>query len=113
MNCPACGSGFVTVEPGPDVAPLSRVADAVLKAERGDAIRVSRDCWDCGWGETRALELVSVESEPGDPSVQRRRQLIEAVNTELEAIKTSDSLRDALAEIERIRRSDASNPEEE
>lgn len=113
MNCPACGSRFVTVEPGPDVAPLSRVTDAILKAEREDVIRVSRNCWDCGWGETRALELVSVETEPGDPSVQRCRRLVEAVNTELEAIQSPDSLRDALAEVERIRRSESSNTETE
>lgn len=113
MNCPACGSRFVTVEPGPDVSPLSRVADAVLKAEQGDALRVARHCWDCGWGETRALELVSIETEPGDMSVQRRRRLIEAVNTELGAIQSTDSLHDALAEVERIRRLEPSNTKEE
>lgn len=104
MRCPDCGSRRVTVEPGPEVSPSSIVTRAVMQADEGDAIEVSRVCWACGWEETRHVTLAAIRIERGDESVIRRKRLIDEVNTELEGIPGESSHREALSAVQSIRR---------
>lgn len=111
MTCPECGSRRITVEPGADSSPLATAADAVLDADERDTILVARDCWECGWRGTRRLKLTAIEVESGDHSVHQRRRLIDGVRAELADIQRIPSLRDALAEIRRVRQMEPSGPE--
>lgn len=111
MTCPECGSRRITVEPGPDSSPLATVAEAVLNAEEEDTILVARDCWECGWRETRRLQLTAIEVESGDQTVHQRRRLIDEVSAELADIQRIPSLRDALAEIRRVQQMEPSGSE--
>lgn len=112
MNCPACGSASVTVEPGPAVPPTATVERAVLRAEAGDAVDVTRRCWTCGWEETRELVLDAVSVEPGDDEVVARRRLLDELTAVASAIGTEGSLRELVAAVERIRdQSDGSAPD--
>lgn len=51
----------------------------------------------------------SIHMESGDDSIKRRKNLISEVNAELEEIQHLTSLRDALAEVKRVRRLEPSN----
>lgn len=113
MNCPGCGSRSVSVELGPDGAPLTSVARAVMDAAEGDAIEVSRDCWTCGWRETRRLQLAAIEVKAGDDTVQRRRQLVDAVHADLAAVQRIESLREALECVRNVRQGEPASGETE
>lgn len=106
MSCPECGSRTITVEPGPEVAPTASVERAVLAADEGDLVEITRFCWECGWRETREVHVEAVRVESGDETVHERRELVEAVHGELDRIESIDALRDAFAEVERVRRLD-------
>lgn len=109
MDCPECGSTANTIELGPEVSPMSSVTRAILNADEGDTIGVTRVCWECGWCEIRRVRMDSIHMESGDDSIKRRKNLISEVNAELEEIQHLTSLRDALAEVKRVRRLEPSN----
>jgi len=73
MDCPACGSS-VTLEVGPDRLLSTSLSDIVLTAEEDERIEGLRDCWDCGWHETRALRIASIDTTAGDDSPGTRNQ---------------------------------------
>lgn len=75
----------------------------MLTADEDDLLEVTRVCWECGWEETRELCVDEIRVESGDEAVQKRRELLEEVNDELERIESIDALRDALAGVERVR----------
>ena len=105
MDCPACGSP-VTFEVGPD-RPLSMsLSDAVLAAEEDERIEVTRDCWDCGWHETRQLRIESVDTTAGDQIAVERAVLIDEITDELAEIDQVATLEGLLTEARRQRRAD-------
>lgn len=104
MDCPECGSRYVTVEPGQDVSPTATVEYAVLSVAEGEEIDVTRTCWTCGWEETRRVRLEERRVESGNDAIRQRRELVGLVNDELDRMESVDVLRDALAEVERVRR---------
>lgn len=107
MDCPECGSATVTIDldsdPGSDIPPTLSITDAILELAESEAIGVTRLCWECGWRETRTVTVDAVDVESGDESVAERRRIIKGVNAELEQIDESASLREVLAETERVR----------
>ena len=104
MDCPACGSP-VTLEVGPDRPLSTSLSDAVLAAEEDEQIEVTRDCWDCGWHETRALRVASIDTTAGDETAVERAALIDEID-ELGEIDTVDTLEEMLAAIRRQRATD-------
>lgn len=105
MNCPACGSS-VTLEVGPDRPLSTSVSDAVLAAEEDEHIEVTRDCWDCGWHETRALRVTSIDTTAGDETAVEQAALIDEITDELAAIESVDTLEETLAALRRQRETD-------
>jgi len=105
MDCPACGSP-VTLEVGPDRPLSTSLSDAVLAAEEDERIEVTRDCWDCGWHETRQLRIESVDTTAGDETAVKRAALIGEITDELAAIGSVDTLEETLAAIRRQRATD-------
>ncbi|WP_313696141.1 hypothetical protein [Halorarum halobium] len=106
MDCPACGSP-VTLKVGPDRPLSTSLSDAVLAAEEDEHIEVTRDCWDCGWHETRALRVTSIDTTAGDETAVERAAFIDEITDELAAIGSVDTLEETLAAIRRQR---ATNP---
>ena len=104
MDCPACGSP-VTLEVGPDRPLSTSLSDAVLAAEADEQIEVIRDCWDCGWHETRALRVASIDTTAGDETAVERAALIDEID-ELGEIDTVDTPEEMLAAIRRQRATD-------
>ena len=105
MDCPACGSP-VTLEVGPDRPLSTSLSDAVLAAEEDERIEVTRDCWDCGWHETRALRVASIDTTAGDETAVERAALIDEITDELGDIESVDTLEETLAAIRRHRAAD-------
>jgi hypothetical protein len=105
MDCPACGSP-VTLEVGPDRPLSTSLSDAVLAAEEDEHIEVTRDCWDCGWHETRALRVTSIDTTAGDETTVERAALIDEITDELASIGSVDKLKETLAAIRRQRATD-------
>jgi hypothetical protein len=105
MDCPACGSP-VTLEVGPDRPPSASLSDAVLTAEADEQIEVTRDCWDCGWHETRALRVTSIDTTAGDETAVERAALIDGITDELASIESVDTLEGTLAAIRQQRETD-------
>ena len=105
MDCPACGSP-VTLEVGPDRPLSTSLSDAVLAAEEDEQIEVTRDCWDCGWHETRALRVASIDTTAGDETAVERAALIDEITDELAATGSVDTLEETLAAIRRQRATD-------
>ena len=105
MDCSACGSP-VTLEVGPDRPLSTSLSDAVLAAEEDEQIEVTRDCWDCGWHETRQLRIESVDTTAGDETAVERAALIGEITDELAAIGSVDTLEETLAAIRRQRATD-------
>jgi hypothetical protein len=105
MDCPACGSP-VTLGVGPDRPLSTSLSDAVLAAEEDEQIEVTRDCWDCGWHETRALRVVSIDTTAGDETAVERARLIDKITDELAAVESKDTLEETLAAIRRQRATD-------
>ncbi|QZP39384.1 hypothetical protein [Halobaculum magnesiiphilum] len=107
MDCPACGCP-VTLEVGPE-RPLSMsLSDAVLAAEEDERIEVTRDCWDCGWHETRQILVESIDTIAGDEATVERAALIDEITDELAGIDQVATLEELLAETRRQRRTEAS-----
>ncbi|MDT3437379.1 hypothetical protein [Haloarcula sp. 1CSR25-25] len=106
MDCPACGSP-VTLEVGPDRPLSTSLSDAILAAEEDEHIEVTRDCWDCGWHETRTLRVASIDTTTGDKTAVERAALIDEITDELASIGSVDTLAEMLAAIRRQR---ATNP---
>ena len=102
MDCPACGSP-VTLEVGPDRPLSTSLSDAVLAAEEDEQIEVTRDCWDCGWHETRALRVASIDTTAGDETAVDRAALIDEITDELASIGSVDKLEETLAALRRHR----------
>jgi hypothetical protein len=105
MNCPACGSP-VTLEFGSDWPLSTSLSDAILTAEEDEQIEVTRDCWDCGWHETRALRVASIDTTAGDETAVERAALIDEITDELAAIESVDTLEETLAAIRQQRATD-------
>ncbi|WP_049905809.1 hypothetical protein [Halorubrum californiense] len=105
MDCLACGSP-VTLEVGPDRPLSTSLSDAILAAEEDEHIEVTRDCWDCGWHETRALRVTSIDTTAGDETAIERAALIGEITNELGAIRSVDTLKETLAAIRRQRDTD-------
>lgn len=105
MDCTACESP-VTLEVGPDRPLSTSLSDAVLAAEEDERIEVTRDCWDCGWHETRALRIASVSTTAGDETALEQAALIDEITDELAAIENVDTLAETLAAIRRQRETD-------
>jgi hypothetical protein len=105
MDCPACGSP-VTLEVGPDQPLSTSLSDVVLTAEEDDRIKIIRDCWDCGWHETRALRVASIDTTAGDKTAVERAALIDAISDELGTMESVDMLEKTLAAIRRQRETD-------
>jgi len=105
MDCPACGSP-VTLEVGPDRPLSTSLSDAVLAAEEDERIEVTRDCWDCGWHETRALRVASIDTAAGDETAVEQAALIDEITDELGEIESVDTLEETLAAIRRQRATD-------
>jgi hypothetical protein len=107
MDCPECGSATVTIDldsdPGSDIPPTLSITEAILELAESETIGVTRLCWECGWRETRAVTLDTIDVESGDESVAERRRIIKKIKTELDQIDESASLREVLAETERVR----------
>ncbi|WP_248898358.1 hypothetical protein [Haloplanus halobius] len=106
MDCPACGSP-VTLEVGPDRPLSTSLSDAVLAADEDEQIEVTRDCWDCGWHETRALRVTSIDTTDGDETAVERAGLIDEITDELAAIESVGTLEETLAAIREQRKTDA------
>ena len=106
MDCPACGSP-VTLEVGPDRPLSTSLSDAVLAAEEDEHIEVTRDCWDCGWHETRALRVTSIDTTAGDETAVDRAALIDEITDEFAAIGSVDKLEETLAAIHEQRETDS------
>ena len=106
MDCPACGSP-VTLEVGPDRPLSTSLSDAVLAADEDEQIEVTRDCWDCGWHETRALRVASIDTTAGDATAVKRAALIDEITDELAAIGSVDTLEETLAAIREQRETDS------
>ena len=102
MDCPACGSP-VTLEVGPDRPLSTSLSDVVLAAEADEQIEVTRDCWDCGWHETRPLRVASIDTTAGDETAVERAALIDEITDELAGIESVDTLEELLATIRRHR----------
>lgn len=103
MDCPACGSS-VTLEVGPDRPLSTSLSDAVLAAEEDEHIEVTRDCWNCGWHETRQIRVESVDTTAGDETAVERAALIDEITDELAEIDQVATLEGLLAETRRQRR---------
>ena len=110
MDCPACGSP-VTLEVGHDRPLSTSLSDAVLTEEADEQIEVTRDCWDCGWHETRALRVASIDTTAGDETAVERAALIDEITDELAAIESVDTLEVTLAAIRRQRATDPARTE--
>lgn len=105
MDCPACGSP-VTLEVGPERPISTSLPDAILEAPEDECIEITRDCWHCGWHETRELRVVSIESTAGDGAAIERATLVEAITDELAETEDQALLEHVLAEIRRQEDSD-------
>jgi hypothetical protein len=106
MDCPACGSP-VTLEVGPNRPLSASVTDAVLAAEEDERIEVARNCWDCGWHETRGLHVASIDTTAGDTATIERAALVDEITDELAEIDRVTTLEKLLTEIRQHRRTDS------
>jgi len=112
MEFPSC-SGPVTMEIGPNQPVSASVADALLAADEGERIVISRICWECGWTEDRSVSLDSVETTDGDTHTVERAALLDDIMQEATAIDDLATLKDALAEVRRQRRLEPSTADTE
>lgn len=90
----------------PDRPRSTSLSDAVLAAEEDEHIEVTRNCWDCGWHETRQLRIESIDTTAGDETAVERAALIDKITDELAAIESKDTLEETLAAIRRQRETD-------
>ena len=67
---------------------------------------MTRDCWDCGWHETRQLRIELVGTTTGDETAVKRAALIGEITDELEEIDQVATLEELLTEARRQRRAD-------
>lgn len=100
MACPACGSP-VTLEVGPEQPLSTSLSDAVLETDEDERIEITRDCWDCGWHETRELRVESIDTTAGDEAAVERAALVDEITDELAEIDSVETLEDTLGEIRR------------
>lgn len=105
MDCPACG-GPVTLEVGPEWPLSTSLSDAILAAAEDERIEVTRNCWDCGWQESRQIRVDSIDTTAGDETVVERATLLDEITDELAGIDSVETLEDLLAAIHRHRRTD-------
>lgn len=103
MECPDCGAP-VTMEVGPEHPLTASLVDALIAADEDEQIKISRNCWECGWREERLIRVESVETIDGDEPVAKRASLLNEIRSEAEAIESIAMLEDALAEVRRQRR---------
>lgn len=106
MDCPVCGSP-VTLEVGPNRPLSTSLPDVLLAADEDEHIEITRDCWDCGWQEARQIRVESIDTTAGDETAVERAAVVDEITDELAAIDLVATLKDALAEIRRQRRTDA------
>lgn len=88
MNCPECESSSVSLEVGP--SGLGRLSSQVVRAPQGGSIEVVRACWTCGWRETRAIVVESIQIEPGDEEVAKRERLLDELCDVASALDTTE-----------------------
>jgi len=110
MDCPACDSPL-TFEVRPERPLSTSLCDAVLAAEADERLEITRACWDCGWQEVRQVRVESIDTTAGDEAAVERAALLNEISDELAAIKTVETLEDALAEIQRHRQLEPHPPE--
>ena len=104
MKCPDCGSEFLEYALEPPHSPFTTLAAAVDRAEKGDVIGQDTTCWECGWSEVRRLRVEQIETETGDQETIERSQIQREIEDVIEDIDSLKALRDALAEVDRVRR---------
>jgi hypothetical protein len=83
------------------------LSDAVFGADEDERIEVTRDCWDCGWHETRGLRVVAIDTTAGDAAAIERAALIDEITDELAVIDSVETLEETLATIRRQRGTDS------
>lgn len=86
MNCPECGSMWISAEVGP--TGTGRLIHLVGSADEGDGVELVRCCWTCGWRETRVVSVDAITAEPGDQQVAARERLLDEL---CEAASSLDS----------------------
>ncbi|WP_324761193.1 hypothetical protein [Haloarcula montana] len=106
MDCPACGTP-VTLEVGPERPISTSLPDAILRAEENERIEITRDCWNCGWHETRELRVNSIDTTAGDAATIERARLVDEITDELVGIEDLATLEDVLAETRQQQESEA------
>jgi hypothetical protein len=79
--------------------------DAILGAEEDERIEITRDCWNCGWHETRELRVHSIDTTADDAAAIERASLVDEITEELVGIEDLATLKDVLAEIRQHQRS--------
>ncbi len=94
----------LTLEVGPNHPPPASLTDALLAADEGECIEVSRKCWNCGWHEKRQGCVAAIETTDGDETAIERAALLDESTDELEAIEHLATLEDALTEGRRQQR---------
>ena len=104
MNCPDCGFSAVTVDTTPPHNPTETLSSVVKQLEKGATAGEMRWCSICGWTETRRVRLEEIEVEHGDAAVIETAQLRQEIRETADGIESPPALKDALAEINRIRR---------
>ncbi|MFC7130579.1 hypothetical protein [Haloferax chudinovii] len=95
------------MEVGPNWPPSISVAKALLAADAEEQLELSRNCWECGWQETRVVRIDSIETTTGDAHTIKRAALVDEITAELEAIDSLETLSDALADLRRQRQLEA------
>jgi len=78
MDCPACGSPL-TLEVGPERPLSTSLRDAILAAEAGERLEITRACWDCGWQEVRQMRVESIDMTAGDQAAVERATLLNEI----------------------------------
>ncbi|WP_020222495.1 hypothetical protein [Halarchaeum acidiphilum] len=105
MECPDCGGSCVSQEIGPNQAPSTQLADAILDVEEGDHVVFTRQCWTCGWSEDRHIKVTAIETDVGDPAIVERQQRLSELVDELQQIDDDETLKAALRDVRRRRQS--------
>jgi hypothetical protein len=103
MDCPACCSP-ITLEVGPERPLSTSLCDAVLAAGPDERLKITRNCWNCGWHEERQVHVESIDTTAGDETAVEQAALVDEITDELAGIDDVAILEDALAEIRRQRR---------
>jgi len=113
MNCPECGSNYVTVDTSSDhLSPIQPVEEHIRRTGEGDNLAYLRTCWTCGWKERRELEVTNIETELGDETMHRWQSLRQELETVVDEIDDPEILQRVLIEARRIYNDHAASSEE-